>query len=390
MMAAISAGKNRKVLLLEKNESLGKKLLLTGGGRCNVTNNNSVDFIIQNIIGNGKFLYSAFSKFNNRDIIKFFNERNATLKEEDHGRMFPITDSSKTILNALINELNKNNVVIKTNAKVKCFKTEGNLIKEVILKNNQSYQGKNIVLATGGLSFPKTGSTGDGYRLAKSVGHTVTALSPSEVPITSNEEFIINQTLMGLSLKDIQLSVLNNKNKRVVTHRSDMIFTHFGISGPAALRCSSFVLKQNTPETTLHLDCLPDYSQGELLKEIKAFDNKKSLKSFFKQFLPERLIEFYVRDIVGIPLNRLNDQQIIDSVYKFKNFTFKVNGTLPIEKSFVTSGGISLKEVNPSTMKSKLIDNLYFAGELLDINGYTGGYNITAALVSGYVAGLIG
>lgn len=390
MMSAISASKSNRVLLIEKNQTLGKKLLLTGGGRCNVTNNSPTELVINNIIGNGKFLYSAFSHFDNKDIINFFESRNVKLKEEDNGRMFPTTNSSKTILETLINELNKNNVDIKTNSTVIDIEIENNKISKVFLNDGSFYKTKNLIICTGGISLPQTGSTGDGYKFALKAKHTITKLYPTEVPLISDEQFIKDKTLMGLSLKNISLSVLNKKGKIIITHNLDMIFTHFGISGPAVLRCSSFVIKQNEKEVTMILDSIPNMSKNELmefLKNEKNINSKKSIKNILKNLLPERYVEFICNDISNNQISSLTNNQILEIVDKIKLFKFNVHGSLPIEKSFVTGGGISLKEVDPKTMKSKLIDNLYFAGEVLDINGYTGGYNITAAFVSGNLAG---
>ena len=386
MMAAIHASKTHKVILLEKNDSLGKKLLLTGGGRCNVTNNIPIENLIQNIIGNGKFLYSAFSKFDNQDIIQFFQSRNTPLKEEDNGRMFPISDSSKTILSALRQELQKNNVTVFYHARVIDWKVTEHHIDSLVLEDNRVIQAKNYIIATGGMSFPHTGSNGDGYRLAQKLGHTVTDLYPSEVALTSKESFIQAQTLKGLSLQNIELKVLNAKNKTVVTQHSDIIFTHFGISGPAALRCSGFVLKQKEKEVTLSLDALPNISKAELL-HIMQVEPKKTFKNILKSYLPQRYADFICMEYADTKSNQLNDKTLQNIIEHIKDFRFKVNGSLPIEKAFVTAGGISLKEINPKTMKSKIIDNLYFAGEVMDIHAYTGGYNITCAFSSGHLAG---
>ncbi|MEI5995565.1 NAD(P)/FAD-dependent oxidoreductase [Candidatus Enterococcus mansonii] len=396
MMAAIASAKaGSKTLLVEKNKRVGKKLLLTGGGRCNVTNNRPADEIIAHIPGNGKFLYSAFSQFNNYDIMDFFESNGTHLKEEDHGRMFPVTDRSKTIVETLFNQLNELDVTIYTEAKVEKVLRKENQIIGVALEHEKIY-APCVILTTGGRTYPSTGSTGDGYKLAKKLGHTISPLYATESPIISNDLFIKNKTLQGLSLQDVSLSVLNSKGKIVVEHQMDLLFTHFGISGPAALRCSSFVnqelQKNNEQPVILSLDIFPEKEKSTILLEIEAKlkeHPEKSLKNALKNFIPERFLDFLLEQsqLAQVSAKQATPQQLDQFVHLTKNFLMTADKTLPIEKSFVTGGGISLKEVNPKTMESKLINGLFFAGELLDVNGYTGGYNVTAAFVTGHVAG---
>lgn len=399
LMASVSAAMHgAEVVLLEKNPTLGKKLLHTGGTRCNVTNRRSPEEIVKHIPGNGRFLYSAFSQFDNQDIIQFFESRGVRLKEEDHGRMFPVTDSAKTILETFIQEIKKLGVQVRTNVKVKTIRVHEGAVQVVELDNGEQLQADAVILATGGKSYPKTGSTGDGYGIARVAGHTITPLFATEVPLTSSEEFIQKGELRALSLRNVALSVLNGKGKAVVTHQMDMIFTHFGVSGPAVLRCSSFVHqvqeKENKKEVVLSLNVLPDLSSSELDAKLKVFVEEaplKSIKNHLKTLLPERYVEFLLAK-VGIDdqtaVSRMTDAQGMAIKDGLMNFRFMVNGSLPIEKGFVTGGGVHLKEVNPKTLQSKLTQGLYFCGELLDIHGYTGGYNITAAFVTGYVAGM--
>ncbi|MDP4106976.1 MAG: aminoacetone oxidase family FAD-binding enzyme, partial [Bacillota bacterium] len=244
LMAAIGAGEHgARVLLIDKGDKLGRKLAISGGGRCNVTNRLPIEEIIKHLPGNGKFLYSAFSIFNNEDIIAFFEKMGVTLKEEDHGRMFPTSNRSQSVVDALLEKLESLNVKVFTNSPVKDIFYENGETAAIELKNGNRITTKAIVVAVGGKSVPHTGSTGDGYAWAEKAGHTITELFPTEVPITSNEPFIQAKTLQGLSLRDINLSVLNPKGKPLISHRMDMIFTHFGISGPAVLRCSQFVIK---------------------------------------------------------------------------------------------------------------------------------------------------
>ncbi|GMB09852.1 hypothetical protein B1no1_25620 [Thermolongibacillus altinsuensis] len=399
LMAAIAAGEQgANVLLVDKGDKLGRKLAISGGGRCNVTNRLPVDEIVKHIPGNGRFLYSAFSIFNNEDIIRFFENLGIPLKEEDHGRMFPVTDSAQSVVDALIKQLKKLKVDIRLNTPVADVEYENGKTVGVTLKTGEFIGATCVVVAVGGKSVPQTGSTGDGYAWAEKAGHTVTELFPTEVPITSKEPFIQQRTLQGLSLRDVALSVLNPKGKTIVTHRMDMIFTHFGISGPAALRCSQFVVKAlkkyGTGFVTMSIDALPDQNREELFQSIvnmlKA-EPKKAIKNVLKGLLPERYLLFLLEKN-GIdpqtPASTLAHEKLRAFVDDCKQFQFHVHGTLPLEKAFVTGGGVSVKEIHPKEMSSKLVDGLYFCGEILDIHGYTGGFNITAALVTGRLAGM--
>lgn len=397
LMAAVSASENnKKVLIIEKNNRLGKKLLISGGGRCNVTNRLPYEEIIKHIPGNGKFLYGPFSVFDNESIIDFVESSGVPLKEEDHGRMFPVSNKAKDVLNVFINKLEANNVEIKYDTVVRDIHSESGAISSVSTDNVQ-FQTKNVVVATGGCSVPKTGSTGDGHGFARSLGHSVTTLFPTEVPIVSHEPFISDGTLKGLSLKDVGLSVLKKNGKPRVTHQMDMIFTHFGVSGPAALRCSQFVYKeqlsQGRDDISMMIDFYPDESKGALKHSFTKLVNEnkdKSLKNILRVWLQERLVLFLLDylNIDGEKSGHHIKNDDIDNIIEFlKQFTFKVHGTKSIEVAFVTGGGVNLKEITPKTMESKYVHGLYFCGEVLDIHGYTGGYNITSALVTGYVAG---
>ena len=399
LMAAVAASKhNKKVLLIEKNKSLGKKLLISGGGRCNVTNNLPYEEIIKNIPGNGKFLYGPFSIFDNQSIIRFIESNGVKLKEEDHGRMFPVTNNSKDVLQVFLDHLEQQHVELRLNEVVYEVLKEDDKITGVKLKNGNILNARNVIITTGGKSVPQTGSTGDGFKFAKNLGHTVTQLFPTEVPILSDELFIKSGELKGLSLKDIKLSVLKKNGKPRISHEMDMLFAHFGITGPAALRCSQFVLKefekQKSETVNMEIDFFPEFSPGQLRHILDKHVNKqkdKSIQNILKQQLENRLVEFMFKhlnlDTTMTGHNFDNDSK--NKILTFlKSFQFKVNGTQSIEKSFVTGGGVNLKEINPKTMESKIVNGLHFAGEVLDIHGYTGGYNITSALVTGYVAGL--
>ncbi|MBC5638600.1 NAD(P)/FAD-dependent oxidoreductase [Ornithinibacillus sp. BX22] len=397
LMASIAAAEHgARTMLIEKGNKLGKKLAISGGGRCNVTNRLPQDEVIKHIPGNGRFLYSAFSVFNNYDIIDFFEGLGVALKEEDHGRMFPVSNSAKDVVQALINKMEQLGVEVKLNTPVNAIHY-GESAHTVILENGDKIETGAIVIAAGGKAVPHTGSTGDGYAWAKKAGHTITELYPTEVALTSSEEFIKQKKLQGLSLRSITLSVLNDKNKPIITHRMDMIFTHFGVSGPAVLRCSQFVVKElmkGKKLVTMHLDVLPDKHEEELYQELLvtiAENPKKAIKNILKGIVPERFLNFILEK------NNVKEDQKAANIGKetlrsivqgFKHFTYTVNGSLPLEKAFVTGGGVSIKEIVPNTMQSKMMDRLYFCGEILDIHGYTGGYNITSALVTGRLAGM--
>lgn len=399
LMAAIAAGENgANVLLIDKGNKLGRKLAISGGGRCNVTNRKPIHDIIKHIPGNGRFLYGAFSIFNNEDIIHFFNNLGIQLKEEDHGRMFPKTDKAQTVVTALLTRLKQLDVNIWTDCPVKDIIYDQNSVSSVLLEDGRKITATAIVVAVGGKTAPYTGSTGDGYPWAKKAGHTITDLFPTEVPLVSEEEFICQKELQGLSLHNVALSVLNRKGKAIVTHEMDMIFTHFGMSGPAVLRCSQFVVKEqkrsNTKEVMLRLDVFPQTNVEQLQRKIDHLvqtDAKKAIKNSLKGLLPERLLLFFLKRCQidpAAPGTTISKKHLRQFVVLCKQFQISVVGTLPFDKAFVTGGGVSVKEIEPQTMASKLKNGLYFCGEVLDIHGYTGGYNITAALVTGRLAGL--
>ncbi|RSK28232.1 NAD(P)/FAD-dependent oxidoreductase [Bacillus sp. HMF5848] len=399
LMAAIGAAeKGASVLLVDKGDKLGRKLAISGGGRCNVTNRLPVEEIIKHIPGNGRFLYSAFAQFNNEDIIRFFEDLGVKLKEEDHGRMFPVTNDAQSVVKALLHTCQKLNVTFKVNSPVQTVEYENGHVKAIVLKTGETIETKAVVIAVGGKSVPQTGSTGDGYVWAEKAGHTVTDLFPTEVPITSNEPFIKKKELQGLSLRDVAVSVINHKGKTAVTHRMDMLFTHFGISGPAALRCSQYVVKalKNAKgnDVFISIDALPDTSVEllfqQLIKILKE-EPKKAVKNAWKGIIPERYLLFMLEkaDIdPQLASGHVSHEMVRQFANLCKDFRLTVSGTLSIEKAFVTGGGISVKEIDPKTMGSKLMNGLFFCGEILDVHGYTGGYNITSALITGRLAGI--
>ena len=371
MMAAISSSfYGQKTLLLEKNKKLGKKLAGTGGGRCNVTNNGNLDDLMAGIPGNGRFLYRVFSQFDNYDIINFFTENGVKLKVEDHGRVFPATDKSRTIIEALEQKMKELDATIKTQTEVVSVKKNEDCF--IIKSSKCMWSCDRLIVTTGGKSYPSTGSTGFGYEIARHFKHTITELEAAESPLLTD---FPHKDLQGISLQDVTLSY----DKHVITH--DLLFTHFGLSGPAALRLSSFVKGGET----IYLDLLPQMSKQDLADFLEE-NREKSLKNALKASLPERLAEFFVQ---GFPekVKQLTPTQKEELLSIIKGLTIPVTGKMSLAKSFVTKGGVSLKEINPKTLESKLVPGLHFAGEVLDINAHTGGFNITVALCTGWVAG---
>lgn len=398
LMAAIAASEHgAQVLLLDKGDKLGRKLGISGGGRCNVTNIKEMDELIKHIPGNGRFLYSALTNFGNKDIIAFFERLGIRLKEEDNGRMFPVTDKAKTVVDALVNQVVKQGVTIRVNAPVAEVLYADGAACGVRLRSGERITARAVIVASGGKSVPHTGSTGDGYAWAEQGGHTITELFPTEVPIVSNEPFIVSKELQGVSLRDVGLSVWNPKGKRIIEHRGDMLFTHFGISGPIALRCSQFVVKAlkqfKVGNITLTIDMLPDRTADEIYNEtlkLAATESKKAIKNVLHGYLPDKMIPLLLAKAEldeQLTYDNIPKQSWLEFVRLVKAFPLRAYGTRSIEEAFVTGGGVHLKEIDPKSMASKMTNGLYFCGEVLDIHGYTGGYNITAAFSTGYAAG---
>lgn len=371
MMATIaSASYGQSTLLIEKNKKLGKKLAGTGGGRCNVTNNGTLDDLMAGIPGNGRFLYSVFSQFDNQDIIQFFTDNGVKLKVEDHGRVFPANDKSRTIIQALEDKILELGASIVTNCEVVSVTKPEDVF--IIKSSEHTWTTDKLVVTTGGKSYPSTGSTGYGYEIARHFKHTITDLEAAESPLLTD---FPHKALQGISLTDVTLSYA----KHIITH--DLLFTHFGLSGPAALRMSSFVKGGEI----LSLDLLPTTSSQDL-KDFLEEHREKAIKNSLKVLLPERLADFLAQ---GFPekTKQLTPNQTDELIQKIKALPIPVTGKMSLAKSFVTKGGVSLKEINPKTLESKLVPGLHFAGEVLDINAHTGGFNITSALCTGWVAG---
>lgn len=371
MMAAISSSYyGNKTLLIEKNRRLGKKLAGTGGGRCNVTNNGTLDDLMAGIPGNGRFLYSVFSQFDNHDIIQFFEDRGVALKVEDHGRVFPKTDKSKIIIDALAHSIQELGGEVLTNTEVVSVKKIDNLFH--IKSATEEFVCEKLIVTTGGKAYPSTGSTGFGYDIARHFKIKVTELEAAESPLLTD---FPHKALQGISLDDVSLTY----QKHHITH--DLLFTHFGLSGPAALRMSSFLKGGET----ITLDVLPKLSTEDL-DAFLSENREKSLKNTLKMLLPERLASFLAQTFPE-KVKQLTPQQASALVKNLKAMPIKVTGKMSLAKSFVTKGGIDLKEINPKTLESKHVPGSHFAGEVLDINAHTGGFNITVALCTGWVAG---
>jgi len=398
MAASAASSRGASVCLVEKGEKLGRKLIISGGGRCNVTNAKEIDELIKQMPGNGRFMHSAFAQFGNRDIIRFFEDLGVRLKEEDRGRMFPTTDKAITVANALIEKLKKSGVQFRLNSPVKQVLYDNGHCRGVLLASGEQLTSTCVIIAVGGCSVPQTGSTGDGYAWAREAGHTITELYPTEVPLTSPEGFIRKKELQGLSLRDIEITLFDPKGKKVTTQDGDMIFTHFGLSGPAALRMGHYVSvtqrKHGKVPLSLFIDLMPNKTQDEVANESWSLledQPKKAVKNVLKGFLPERIIPLLLvkSDIAEeTTLSQMPKKNWLVMAKLIKAFPVQINGTLSLEEAFITGGGVHVKEIDPKTMQSKLMQGLYFAGEVMDIHAHTGGYNITIAFSSGHVAGV--
>lgn len=411
MMSAISSAENgNNVILLEKKERLGRKLLITGKGRCNITSSLPINEFIQNIPGNGQFLYSAFKNYTNNDIIDFLNKEGLDVKEERGNRIFPVTDKSLDVLKCFTNKLKELNVKIEYNMQVTEIvpKNEYGNLKVIAheLKNNEQYgntktfEAEKVILATGGNSYPLTGSTGDGYELAKKLGHTVTKIRPSLVPLEAFEQNMCKE-LQGLSLRNVNIQFKNKENNKVIYDDfGEMLFTHFGVSGPTILSSSAHLVRyKNIDELlknkkiVLSIDFKPALSEEKLderiLRDFDEFKNKQ-FKNSLDKLLPQKLIPVIIEKSGINPekkVNEINKKERHRLVNLLKNFEVVIKGFRTIDEAIITSGGINIKEINPKTMESKLVEGLYFAGEIIDVDAYTGGFNLQIAYSTGYTAG---
>ena len=393
MMAAATAADNgAEVILLEKQHRLGRKLLITGKGRCNITNDCDVEELIENVPTNGKFLYSAFYTFTNYDAINMFNSLGLKTKTERGKRVFPESDKALDVAKALEKQVKDKNVKVILNAKVNKIVTKDDKIEKVIYNNNESIKCDSVILATGGLSYPLTGSTGDGYKFAKDLGHTIVSPKPSLIGIKVRENFV--KDLEKLALRNVAIKVLNSKNKKIYDDFGEMEFTKYGLDGPI-IKSASCRMKDTSKENyKIVLDLKPALDEEKLDKRIIKDFTKYTNKNFensLDDLLPKKLIPIIV-ELSEIPrhtkVNQISKQQRLNLVHLLKNITFTVKRYRPIEEAIITSGGIKVSEINASTMESKIIENLFFAGEIIDVDAYTGGFNLQIAYSTAYLAGI--
>ena len=401
IMAAISAKENHpedEVVILEKNNTLGRKLLITGKGRCNITSSLNIDEFIKNIPGNGMFMFSAFKNYTNTDIIKLLQKNGVETKEERGNRVFPLSDKSRDVLEALERELKRLNVIIKLNCEVKKInKIENTFFVDT---NIDQIKADKLIIATGGKSYPLTGSTGDGYLFAKWFGHTITDIKPSLVPLEIRENNEC-KNMQGLSLRNVSIKIKDvENNKQIYEDFGEMLFTHFGISGPIILSSSAHLIRYKNIESLLkngkikiYIDLKPALSVEQLnlriLRDFEKEKNKEFRNSLF-ELLPRKIIDYIISQSKINPCKKVNEitkQERLELVKQIKQVEFTIKGTRPIEEGIITSGGINIKEINPSTMESKLVKGLYFAGEVIDVDAYTGGFNLQIAYSTGYTAG---
>lgn len=389
IIAAGTAGSlGKDVILIEKNERLGKKLFITGKGRCNITNASSMDLFFENIITNKNFLYSSLYSFTNEDIVKLLKENGLSVKVERGNRVFPESDKSSDVIKALTRFLEKNKVDYRLNSNVIDLYFDKN--KFVVKTDKDVFLFDKLILTTGGKSYPTTGSTGDGYKFAKKFGHTIVDLKPSLVPLEIDAPWV--KDLQGLSLKNVRLKAYNGK-KIIHEEFGDMIFTHYGISGPIVLSMSNHINKKYK-DISLGIDLKPALDNEKLdnriLRDFELYNNKQ-LKNALNDLLPQKTIPWIVEYSNIDPekkVNQITKNERNNLVNVIKNFGMHFKDFRPIEEAIITSGGISVKEVDPSTMESKIIPNLYFAGEILDVDALTGGYNLQIAYSTGYIAGM--
>ena len=389
IMAAITAAENHNVVLVDGNEKIAKKLFITGKGRCNITNGKDIGDFFDYIPGNPHFLYSALYSFTNNDVIEMIESEGTKLKIERGGRIFPESDKSSDIIKALSKKLSKAKVDIKLNSKVTDVFFENNTIKSVEINNSQKISADYFIIATGGASYPLTGSRGEGQVLAEKLGHKIIDLKPSLVPVELNGDWF--KELMGLTLKNVKLDILDSKNKVRYSNQGEMKFTSYGISGPIVLSGSRYIDYKDT--YSISIDLKPSLDDKELdlrvQKDFKKYINK-DFRNSLDDLLPQKMITLIIK------LSKIDDYKKVNEITKLerknlvsviKGIKGKVKGLRPLEEAIVTSGGVSTLEIDPSTMKSKIINNLSFAGEVIDIDAFTGGYNVQIALSTGYLAG---
>ena len=401
MMAAITAAEyGNNVTIIEKNSDFGKKLLITGKGRCNITSSLYMSEFIKNTPGNGQFLYSAFQNYTNTDIIDFLKNQGLEVKEERGNRIFPVTDKSIDVLNCFKSKINELKIKKLFNTRVQKILVQNGEVLGVRTEK-EIIQTDKIILATGGKSYPLTGSTGDGYLIAKNIGHKVTEIRPSLVPLVIYEKYECKE-MQGLSLRYVEIKIIDeSKNKLIYEDFGEMIFTHFGISGPTILSGSAHLVRykeidnlMKEQKIKLQIDLKPALTEEQLderiLRDFKEFKNKQ-FKHALDKLLPQKMIP------IVIEKTKINEEKRVNEITKeerrnlvkvLKKFELTIKDFRPVEEAIITSGGINIKEINPKTMESKLVKGLYFAGEIIDVDSYTGGFNLQIAYSTGYTAGM--
>ncbi len=392
MASGVAAERGKEVILIEKNDKPARKVMITGKGRCNVTNNcNLINDLIANVPTNGRFLYSAFSRFMPSDTIEFFEDMGVSLKVERGDRVFPESDKASDIVDAL-NRFSQDSDAVRIKGTVKELILENATVKGIILEDGKEISADKVIVATGGASYPLTGSTGDGYKFAKQAGHTVTDIKPSLVPLVCHEGFCMD--LQGLSLRNVEITVFDTENfKEIYKDFGEMLFTHFGVSGPLILSASAHMKDMKKRKYEIHIDLKPALTYEQLDKRIQRDFLENSNKNFINALdalLPKKLVPVIVR-LSGIKpstkVNQITKEMRAKLVNILKDMKVTILRFRPIEEAIITSGGVSVKEIDPKTMESKLCKGLYFAGEVIDVDAYTGGFNLQIAFSTGRLAG---
>ncbi|NTV89743.1 MAG: NAD(P)/FAD-dependent oxidoreductase [Clostridiales bacterium] len=390
--AGRAAERGLDVTLIEKNTAVGKKLLISGKGRCNITNDTDLDGLIENIPGNGNFLYSAFYNFSNHDLVAFLNGRGLETKVERGGRVFPVSDSARDVVEVLLKYAQDSGARLMIGAQVSEVTSEEGRVTGVRLSDGRRLAYDSVIIATGGASYPGTGSTGDGYVFARKLGHKVTDLKPSLVPLVSEEQWV--RDLQGLSLKNVEVTMLDRKNKKIYSDFGEMLFTHFGVSGPVILSASRHIMDYGYRDVKLVIDLKPaldeDTMDSRIVRDMTKF-SRKQFKNSLDDLLPQKLIPAIIM-LSGIdpekPVNQITKEERRTLGRLLKHLEISITGARSLKEAIVTAGGVETDEINPSTMESKLVKGLYFAGEVIDVDAYTGGFNLTIAFSTGCLAGM--
>lgn len=393
LAAGQAAANGAEVTVLEKNDRPGRKLLITGKGRCNITNTDDIKQFIKNIPGNGQFLYGAFNRFSNRDLISFLNENGLATKEERGGRVFPVSDRAQDVVETLVNFCVSKGVEFRYTAGAAGILADNQQVTSVKLKDGSLLGCDSVILAAGGASYPGTGSTGDGYRIAEALGHTIVPLKPSLIPLETEEKWV--KELQGLALKNVEAAVFY-EGEKTAAEFGEMLFTHFGVSGPVILTLSRTAagLLEKGGRVQLRINLKPALSPDQLDSRIQRdFSglSRKQFKNSLGELLPKSLIPVIMK-LSGIPeekpVNQITREERLGLAGLLQSLTLNVKGLRPLAEAIVTAGGISVKEINPKTMESKIVKGLFPAGEVVDVDGYTGGYNLQAAFSMGCLAGI--